>query len=72
MYTYRFKMAGHEPEKVFSIKASNWKAACDNIKKQFPNCGWINRLETIDMGDFDDAGRIGKESYSWQNRHRYR
>lgn len=72
---YRYSVGGVEA----SITASNWKSACVAIKAANPNCGYIkfisssyvpNKVEDEDTGDFDDAGKIGKDSYEWRNRHR--
>jgi hypothetical protein len=67
-----------------SIQAPNWKTACEKIKAANPNCGYIKFGSSIKeelppyssaeddnyTGDFDDAGRIGKDSPEWRNRKR--
>lgn len=78
MMEYTFSMTGKNPDKVYMTRAANWKQACADIKAQNPDCGFIKYLsgtkmqQNFDDGDFDDAGRIGKDSTEWQNRHRRR
>jgi hypothetical protein len=77
MMKYEYSMA-KMPGRVFVIVSPNWKMACAAIKASDPDCGYIKYISGVknhvpyDDGDFDDAGRIGKESYSWRNRKSYR
>jgi hypothetical protein len=76
MMKYVFTMTGKNPDTQYTTTAANWKQACADIKSQNPDCGYIKYIsgtptgKTFDDGDFDDAGKIGKDSTSWRNRKR--
>lgn len=62
MFKYTFTIKQGD----FSIKSSSWKAACAQIKKQYPDCGFIKmktyqNLDTrVDSSDLP-PGKQGRD-----------
>jgi len=65
-------------------EATNWANCQSILKTKYPTARYIGYVKSVakypspdaaynsidDGGDFDDAGKIGKDSYEWRNRHR--
>lgn len=79
MRIYVCKVFGKEVQQ----EAVNWAECQAILREKYPTAKYIGFVRSVpkypspskayndldDGGDFDDAGKIGKDSYEWRNRH---